>query len=70
MPSEKEYEQIAIDFEQRWQWPMAVGAIDGCHIPINAPIELATDYYNFKGWHSILCLAICDASYKVIINNP
>lgn len=31
-------------------FPQAVGALDGCHIPISPPQKHAVDYYNYKGW--------------------
>ncbi|XP_070406843.1 uncharacterized protein [Nothobranchius furzeri] len=37
-----------------------VGAIDGSHIPIIAPQEFHTDYFNRKGWHSIIIQGIVD----------
>ena len=41
-------------FETAWGFPQCVGAIDGCHIPVQAPALNHTDYYNRKGWYSIL----------------
>lgn len=35
--------------EIKWGVPKCVGAIDGCHIPITAPVGNHTDYYNRKG---------------------
>lgn len=34
--------------------------IDGCHIEVSPPSEQATDYYNFKGWYSMVLLALVD----------
>lgn len=34
--------------------PGVVGAIDGCHIPCKAPIDNANDFYNQKGFYSII----------------
>ncbi len=65
LPTEAEYEEIATDFEQRWQFPMAIGAIDGCHFSITVPSEQAVDYFNYKSFRSILSIAICDANYRV-----
>ncbi|KAH7945967.1 hypothetical protein HPB49_018282 [Dermacentor silvarum] len=44
-------------------FPQAIGALDGCHIAISPPAEHATDYYNYKGWHSIILLALVDHQY-------
>ncbi|XP_075539862.1 uncharacterized protein LOC142574721 [Dermacentor variabilis] len=45
-------------------FPQAVGALDGCHFPVSPPEEHATDYYNYKGWHSIILLALVDHKYR------
>ena len=31
-----------------------IGAIDGTHIPVEAPVENPTDYHNRKGWDSVI----------------
>ena len=43
-----------------------VGAIDGCHIPIAAPANSCTDYYNRKGWYSMILQGVVDHSYCFI----
>ncbi|XP_049522640.1 putative nuclease HARBI1 [Dermacentor silvarum] len=45
-------------------FPQAVGALDGCHFPVSPPKEHATDYYNYKGWYSIILLALVDHRYR------
>ena len=42
------------EFENIHGIPYVVGAVDGSHIPIVAPRLHAADYYNRKGFHSIL----------------
>ena len=46
--------------------PNCVGAIDGSHIEIVRPNECATDYYNRKGYYSILLQGICDGNGKFL----
>ena len=42
---------------------MCVGAIDGTHIPIIAPIVDHADDVNRRGYHSIVMQAIVDSRY-------
>ncbi|XP_031335351.1 putative nuclease HARBI1 [Photinus pyralis] len=61
-----EWECIAKDFEEQWNFPMCIGAIDGKHINFQAPQSAGSFYYNYKGHHSIVLLALVDAKYKFI----
>ncbi|MCO5576370.1 hypothetical protein L7F22_030180 [Adiantum nelumboides] len=45
---------LAREFEAARGIPFVVGAIDGSHIPIIAPRDNHVDYFNRKGFHSIL----------------
>jgi len=47
-------------------FPQTIGAIDGTHIPIIAPSENSSDFYNRKGYYSIIMQAVVDHSYKFI----
>ena len=40
-----------------------IGCIDGKHIRMERPILTGTQYYNCKGFYSIVLMAICDANY-------
>nr|XP_037274460.1 uncharacterized protein LOC119167103 [Rhipicephalus microplus] len=42
----------------------AVGALNSCHFLVSPPQEHATDYYNYKGWYSIILLALVDHKYR------
>lgn len=42
-------------------FPRVIGAIDGTHIPIKAPIENEHIYVNRKGFHSLNLQVVCNA---------
>lgn len=50
-------------------FPQGVGALDGCHIEICPPKEYAADYHNYKGWYSMILLAVVDHNYKFLYAN-
>ena len=51
------------EFKAKWGVPQRFGAIDGTHIPLTVPSENHTDYYNHKGWYSMLIQGLVDANY-------
>ncbi|XP_016122431.1 putative nuclease HARBI1 [Sinocyclocheilus grahami] len=59
-PDSRKLKEMADVFENRWDVPQCVGAIDGSHIPIIAPEKYPRDYFNRKGWHSIVIQAVVD----------
>ena len=59
-PDPNKLVEMASFFNNRWRVPQCVGAIDGSHIPIIAPEQYPRDYYNRKGWHSIVLQAVVD----------
>lgn len=64
--SEEDWKRIATDFEQKWQFPHCLGAIDGKHVAITLPPGCGSEYFNYKGHHSMVLLAIVDAQYRFI----
>ncbi|XP_070552294.1 uncharacterized protein [Ptychodera flava] len=63
LPTQHEAQRIVAGFRNKWGFPQALGAIDGSHIPILAPEINPTDYYNRKGFYSIVLQAIADDNY-------
>lgn len=61
--SEEEWMQIAHDFENKWDFPHAVGALDGKHVVLQAPINSGTEFFNYKQFFSLVLLALVDADY-------
>ena len=62
-PSLDQQQQYIENFENKWGVPQCIGAIDGSHIPVSQPALCHTDYYNCKGWYSILIQAVVDYKY-------
>ncbi|XP_033753083.1 putative nuclease HARBI1 [Pecten maximus] len=60
-PENGELPDIAqtIDDLGRYNFPNVVGAVDGCHIPIEAPNRNPQSYYNRKKFHSIILQGVC-----------
>jgi len=48
-------------FEKSCGFPNVIGAIDGTHIKIRAPVKDANSYINRKGFHSINVQVVCDS---------
>lgn len=65
--SREEWKIIAQEFEQRWNFPHCLGALDGKHVKIIPPDGSGSYFYNYKGFHSMVLMAIVNANYEFII---
>ena len=61
--SEKEWSAISEKYFDTWYFPNCLGALDGKHVAIECPGMSGSEYFNYKGFFSIVLLAICDARY-------
>ena len=62
----EEWMSVAREFQEKWQFPNAVGAIDGKHIVIIPPPNSGSNYYNYKHTNSIVLLAIAGPCYECL----
>ncbi|GFR76285.1 protein ANTAGONIST OF LIKE HETEROCHROMATIN PROTEIN 1 [Elysia marginata] len=68
-PTKDQWFKIARRFGDLWDFPFAVGAIDGKHIALNhnAPTKSGSMYYCYKGFPSIVLMAVSDADSCFIL---
>ncbi|XP_049315669.1 uncharacterized protein LOC125779122 [Bactrocera dorsalis] len=67
IPSTKEeWTEVASKFDLLWNFPNCIGAVDGKHVVMIAPAKSGSTFYNYKGTHSIVLMAVVDASYKYL----
>ncbi|XP_049928251.1 uncharacterized protein LOC126407421 [Epinephelus moara] len=63
VPTTEEWRSIAEGFEERWNFPLCCGAVDGKHVVLKAPAHSGSQYHNYKGTFSIVLLAVVDSRY-------
>ena len=63
-PSLEKWKDVANDFGKLWNHSHCLDAINGKHIAIKTPPNSGSDYFNFKGFSSIVSMAIVEAKYR------
>ncbi|CAK1587377.1 unnamed protein product [Parnassius mnemosyne] len=67
--TENQWMAVAKEFEEKWNFPHAIGAMDGKHVCLQAPLNSGTEFYNYKQYSSIVLLALVDADYNFMYVN-
>jgi len=62
--NKEKWESITKEFETRANFPHCLGAVDGKHIRIINP--LGSMYYNYKGYSSVVLMAVAVANYRFV----
>ena len=65
--TEEEWLEVSDEFQQLWNFPHCVGAIDGKHINIIKPKDSGAYYFNYKKTYSIVLMALVNAKYEFIM---
>ena len=58
-----DWKRIAKDFENIWNLPHRIGAIDGKHVSIKSPLNSGSLSYNYRGFFNMILMAIRNARY-------
>jgi len=55
------------EFYSIWQFPNCIGATDGKHVEIKAPLNSSSHFFNYKKTFSVVLSSLVDANYKFTI---
>jgi len=64
--TEQGWRALSDEWYHCWQFPNTIGAIDGKHVACKAPAGSGSDFHNYKGFFSIILLALVSADYKFL----
>ena len=59
-----EWKELEMELWIGWNIPHALGALDGKHVALKKPKTSGALYHNYKGFFSIVMLALVDRQYK------
>ena len=63
-PTEESWKEIAEGFYTKWHLPNCLGALDGKYVMIRKPFNAGSLFFNYKGYHSIVLMALVDHNYR------
>lgn len=65
-PTTESFKQTIAEYYAKWNYPNCCGAIDGKHVRVKNTSNSGSALFNYRGFYSIVLLAIVDANYKFI----
>ena len=62
--SQEDCTELADQTFQSWHFPNVCAAADGKYIALFHPFRSGSEFYNYKGFFSIVLMALVDCDYK------
>lgn len=56
----------SLGFFKRWNFPHCCGAVEGKHICIEQPPHSGSTFWTYRGFHSMVLMAVCDFRYRFL----
>ena len=66
LSTEEQWLSFTEKFESRWQYPNAIGAVDGKYVVIHKRIHGGSCYYKYKHTHSPILMTIAGSRYECL----
>ena len=67
--SETEWIALADESNKRWNFPNAIAAIDGKHISIKKTVSGVSEFYNYKGFYSVVLMGMFSHDYRFLFHD-
>nr|CAI5856878.1 unnamed protein product [Callosobruchus analis] len=67
VPTVRDFENVAAQYFNKWNFPNCLGSIDGKHIKLKCPSKSGSMFYNYKNYFSIVLMAVVDANYRFLM---
>ena len=61
-----EWKAVTDGFQERWNLPCCLGALDGKHITIRPPVGSGSTFFNYKHTFSVVLMALVDSDYRFL----
>ncbi|KAG0721053.1 putative nuclease HARBI1 [Chionoecetes opilio] len=65
--TEDDWRKVSEEFNATWNFPNLLGAVNGKHVNIVPPANSGSYFYNYKGRHSLVLIAIVNAKHEFLM---